>query len=832
MKKLYTLVILILLVQQSFGQNTFPTTGNVGIGTTTPSTALEVNGVIKQIFGRYFYKISDTTDVIIKTSRSDNNQVGYFKTNGWGRFSFSNGLAVGLDFPANNYSGLLVNGNVGLNTTSPSEKLDVVGNIKYSQLLKPNGITGTDRQVLMNISGTSNAWTTLTTLHLSDFSTEMAKYLKASGGTLTGNIGLPSDKTITFNDKTATYPTAQGGLVWDLNAADKASIYAYQPTADITNFVFQVADDGLDRFVFKRKDWNGAVNDVYHLYMDDNKVVFNYPDLDGTTGTSKNMDFYIMGNGQPNKNLTSPIFKTVASTNRVGINTGSPQEALDINGNLKLNGKLKYGTNDSRTETRNDAGLRGDAGAQSGFYTTSSPVNYPKNATGFWHLLDVRHSNLTDNYAMQLAGSFGDQRLYFRKTNNNPTQPWREIPTLDTTGALTVNGTLTLYGKLKYGPNDSRTETRDNAGLRGDAGAQSGFFVTQTPLNYPKNASSWWHLLDVRSTGTSNNYAMQLAGSFFDQKLYFRKVNDNPAQTWTEVATLDTTGALNIVGLKLSGKLKYGANDSRSEIRDNAGLRGDAGAQSGFFYTQAPVNYPTNATSYWHLLDVRSGGITNNYAMQFSGSYYDQKLYFRKTSDNPAQPWVEVPTIDTTGRIKFDNDLASSKKSVILGGYTYGGAIKFSANSTTANNRNLELGNINNSGVFSSSVTIGAENGNVSIGTNTIYSAYKLAIAGDMIAERVVVKLKTAWPDYVFAPSYQLPSLNEVEKYITNNAHLPGIPSAKDIEEKGIDVGDTNAKLLRKIEELTLYMIQMQKTNEAQNAEIALLKNEILKSKK
>lgn len=91
---------------------------------------------------------------------------------------------------------------------------------------------------------------------------------------------------------------------------------------------------------------------------------------------------------------------------------------------------------------------------------------------------------------------------------------------------------------------------------------------------------------------------------------------------------------------------------SRTETRNNAGLRGDVGAQSGMFETSAPspaANWPTGATNWWHLLDIRHHNSTNNHAMQFAGSFYDQKLFFRKTNDNPAQAWVEVMTTANGG---------------------------------------------------------------------------------------------------------------------------------------------------------------------------------------
>jgi hypothetical protein len=101
---------------------------------------------------------------------------------------------------------------------------------------------------------------------------------------------------------------------------------------------------------------------------------------------------------------------------------------------------------------------------------------------------------------------------------------------------------------------------------------------------------------------------------------------------------------------------------------------------------------------------------------------------------------------------------------------------------------------------------------NVGVGIGTTDTkGYKLAIAGDAIAEKVVVKLKTNWPDHVFKPEYKLPSLSIVEQHIKEKGHLQDIPSEKEVNDKGLDLGDMNAKLLQKIEELTLYIIAQEK---------------------
>ncbi len=103
-------------------------------------------------------------------------------------------------------------------------------------------------------------------------------------------------------------------------------------------------------------------------------------------------------------------------------------------------------------------------------------------------------------------------------------------------------------------------------------------------------------------------------------------------------------------------------------------------------------------------------------------------------------------------------------------------------------------------------------NGYFGIGTSTFVDGadtYHLSVNGKIRAH--AVKVYTSWADYVFEDDYVLPTLKEVEEYIIKNGHLKDIPSAKTVEEEGIDVGEMNKLLLQKIEELTLYTIQLKK---------------------
>lgn len=103
--------------------------------------------------------------------------------------------------------------------------------------------------------------------------------------------------------------------------------------------------------------------------------------------------------------------------------------------------------------------------------------------------------------------------------------------------------------------------------------------------------------------------------------------------------------------------------------------------------------------------------------------------------------------------------------------------------------------------------------GNVGIGT-TQPNSFRLAVEGKIGARGVQVTMQSPWPDYVFRPEYRLMSLEELRTFIAANHHLPEMPTAAEVEKEGIDLGEMDAKLLKKIEELTLYVLELKKENE------------------
>ena len=121
---------------------------------------------------------------------------------------------------------------------------------------------------------------------------------------------------------------------------------------------------------------------------------------------------------------------------------------------------------------------------------------------------------------------------------------------------------------------------------------------------------------------------------------------------------------------------------------------------------------------------------------------------------------------------------------------------------------------------FSRRVFIGDVSSPGALGLNNT----TLAVGGKIGARSIhVVAPTTPWPDYVFQPSYQLRPLPEVERFIARNGHLPDVPSATTVAAEGFDVAETEALLLRKVEELTLYLIELRKENEALKARVSKL---------
>jgi hypothetical protein len=196
---------------------------------------------------------------------------------------------------------------------------------------------------------------------------------------------------------------------------------------------------------------------------------------------------------------------------------------------------------------------------------------------------------------------------------------------------------------------------------------------------------------------------------------------------------------------------------------------------------------------------------------------------------------VTNPTarLNTNGTLKFENLADSTSPFKILGTDTTGNVFEYNLSelSGTASN---DYDWLKPDGSFATSINDDIyTNGKVGINTNIFptqvgdvdVSSYSLFSKGGILTEEVRVALSSEWADFVFKKEYKLESLKNVEKFITDNKHLKGVPSANEVEKNGIELGEMNKILLLKIEELTLYLIEMNKKIESLDAEIEKLKS-------
>jgi hypothetical protein len=148
------------------------------------------------------------------------------------------------------------------------------------------------------------------------------------------------------------------------------------------------------------------------------------------------------------------------------------------------------------------------------------------------------------------------------------------------------------------------------------------------------------------------------------------------------------------------------------------------------------------------------------------------------------------------------------------------GSIAIGAQATNSNAKLDVTGNI----YCNSKIFIGTPDGT----TAGKIASYSLAVSGDALINRVKVKAYTAWADYVFEEKYNLLPLPVLEQFIKINKHLPEVASAAYIEKEGIDLGANQTLLLKKVEEITLYLIDQNKMLVEQAKEINTLKNQLL----
>ena len=164
---------------------------------------------------------------------------------------------------------------------------------------------------------------------------------------------------------------------------------------------------------------------------------------------------------------------------------------------------------------------------------------------------------------------------------------------------------------------------------------------------------------------------------------------------------------------------------------------------------------------------------------------------------------VGIATIDPLARLHIpsgqDAGLAATTNGFLMLGSNTGTNLIFDNNEIMCR-----------SGVTPASLALQNDGGSVRIGNIPVPSGYLFAVAGKAICTELRVQLTSAWPDYVFEDNYRKPGWNELRAFITKNKHLPNIPPAAEIEKNGIELGDMQRRLTEKVEELTLYILELE----------------------
>lgn len=156
-------------------------------------------------------------------------------------------------------------------------------------------------------------------------------------------------------------------------------------------------------------------------------------------------------------------------------------------------------------------------------------------------------------------------------------------------------------------------------------------------------------------------------------------------------------------------------------------------------------------------------------------------------------------------------------KMTLNGDFQVAGDIKFSDGTSISTAANLGTFQVlNNTAYYTNSVSIGSD---VAPAGSKLYVNGNTFVEGKVHAREMKVTA-TGWADYVFDENYELKSLDEVQSFIDANHHLPDVPSAKVVEEEGINLAEMNKIMMRKIEELTLYILEQQKEIEALKATV------------
>jgi len=777
--------------------NTFPASGNVGIGITNPQATLNVNGSLQLGLNTDTY-YSHLNANILTFNRAGTSYIDF--KNDSNSLSFRQGSSYNTVMYLSSY------GSVGIGNASPAQKLHLSGHmlLDNSKELRWLDSGGTQRTVLKldsnnNLNLGTSAGGSLVFYNGSSYTERMRIIAN-------GNIGIGT-----------TAPSA------------KLEVKSANNTAGLVL--------GNENFIgFKRND--GAL--VYGVGHTNNEfTIGRTAALGANAGTPINI---ATGGSYTKFSHAGNEMMRINSNGNVGIGTTNPSNKFTVNGFIKAEGSdgrlmLENPSVNTAIYLRN----RGDFGQRKLEVLYGPTVKMVMNNNG-----DLGLGTTNPSSKLHVEGE-----IKIKSSSNIPLQLYSP----DTYSGILfsdIHGTSRIFYRGATGTYDiggsGYNVTNKKLHIHGGTSIGTGFGGASVPINGLTVEGNVGigkynpeYQLDVSNT------ARVLTDS---DAIAIFKSTDNKA--WINVADDDTSGFFSAENGHISIGPYAGVNAQNFNIdvnTNNVGIGTVSPSEKLEVAGNFKIGYQNKITSgststfKSEIVPFTINGNTefrNYYATgdydfyTGNGVHGNNELAFKIQSNGN----VGIGTSDPKNKLTVKGVINSEGDGDFYGAW-FGGEKRTENPSINmgvwhnnkgsiywdSNERRLVFSTQNNdSSIFDNTMSL--EDGKVGIGIASVPSDYKLAVAGKIITEEIKVKLQSSgWPDYVFAKDYDLMSVEEVETYIKKNGHLPKMPSAKEVEKEGVLLGEMNKKLLEKIEELTLYTIAQEKKIQQQNKKIKKLES-------
>lgn len=797
--------------------------GNVGIGTSTPGSKLTLNSGTTGVSGLQFSQLNSSSTA----------------TTGTGKYVTvdASGNLILVTIPASTLTGTLP-------ATLGGTGLTALGTA--NQQLRVNA-AGTALEYYSPSTGTGNIYTadgTLTSNRFVDLGTFSLSFKKGANTNFhvfgNGNVwfgnGAPVDAGTPFQINGNT--TITDGVVNLKTAAFTNNTRIYRDRdATYEGIVFRSAGTAggyASKFQFLGGH-NGTDNGHNFLSMDGGSLPSTYRVVIGATGISTtpadpSAKVSILS-GEENVtalsiynpyNVTSP--KSYIRFSNIPYGAGHPAVGTYIKYQGIANvygGDLVFGVNNGTGATNETDVLTVH---RSGNVLIGTATNDGVNK--------LQVSGNAKFNGLVLPTNAGTGKVLTSDANGNAT--WQPAAASGVTGNIyTEDGTLTSNRSLNLGASTLSFKNGVNTNFHlfnnGNVWLGNG---TPTDNSYKAQVSGNGLTIanpsftgDIKIRQTANNVSV-ISGGPGNENITFGPSNsislnapEVHIQNLYSSAIAGTSASSGTNSLRLFVNTNFPISDNTNGLLIDGAMNGQYQATINFLHLNPAINF--------------SSGNTQNTAL-LRGLYYNPVI-----TNLALARHIAIET--TTGDVLFN----TTSGNTLIGTSTNDGINKLQVNGTAKFNglvlpTNAGIGKVltsdangnaswqtaasgNNNWTLNGNDISNSNSGNIGIGT-TLPPQSKLAVNGTITAHKVKVTL-TGWADYVFAFDYHLPTLAEVEAYIKLNQHLPDVPSAAEVEKNGLDLGDNQATLLRKIEELTLYMIQ-------QNKEIEKLKKEVTNLKK